>query len=617
MSFIGELKRRNVVKVAVVYLVAAWLILQVAEILFGALELPPSTMRVVLAILILGLPLALIFSWIYEMTPEGLKRESEITPEQSITAHTGQRINTVIIVLLVAAIALVAIDRLIPETAAPVEQLEDDPFAPQEIEDRSIAVLPFADLSPESDQAYFSDGIAEEILNVLVRVDDLSVASRTTSFGFKGQESLGIPYMAEKMRVRHILEGSVRKSGDAVRVTAQLIDASNDKHLWSETYDRTLSAESIFAIQDEIARAIVTALGIVMDDDSSIQRQADTKNLGAYEAYLEANQLFLSRLDLRRSMQLFEQAVAEDPQFARAWAGMSAVAAVSPSWLITDRDYFAISDEAANKALELDDSLALPYAVLGLNATNEMPINFEKSLEFLEQSLARNAKEATTYLWRGMNFMRIGYFDKALADFGRCLELDPQYELCRRHYANTLLFKGEHDRGLDVFLQGIEKGFVGGDAGYLNLLAARGERAAVLLAIAEGNRRAGETALVEIEVRAIFDPDYDFAAERPRIEAAYESIYGEPIDWLAHPGMPMRFRNYDAVHDTTLPFYWAPYPEKWRNSEHPRRLIIESNIPLHWRKHGFPAHCKPVGDDDFKCDIRGLHEKKRTTGWVN
>ena len=199
----------------------------------------------------------------------------------------------------------------------------ESPEAP--INDLSIAVLPFADLSPGGDQEYFSDGIAEEILNVLVRIEDLKVASRTTSWGFKGQEALGIPFMAEKMNVRHVLEGSVRKSGDTVRITAQLIDADTDQHLWSETYDRTLTAESVFEVQDDIAKAIVEQLGIIMDTDAiAPSHAADTKDINAYELYLEASQLFAERRSLPRAIDLFEQAVATDPSFARAWAGLAA-----------------------------------------------------------------------------------------------------------------------------------------------------------------------------------------------------------------------------------------------------------------------------------------------------
>ena len=191
-SFYEELNRRNVIKVAVLYVVASWLVLQVAELLFDALDPPGSWLRLVLALLILGMPLVLVFAWVFELTPEGVRLEKDVDRSRSITTQTGKRINVVIVTLLVLAIALVGLDRLIPEAVAVAEEVPAEnevACAPA----RSIAVLPFADLSPEGDQGYFSDGIAEEILNMLVRIDGLKVASRTTSWGFKGQEALGIP----------------------------------------------------------------------------------------------------------------------------------------------------------------------------------------------------------------------------------------------------------------------------------------------------------------------------------------------------------------------------------------------------------------------------------------
>ncbi|MDA0707362.1 MAG: hypothetical protein O2907_08730 [Proteobacteria bacterium] len=231
MSSFEELKRRNVIRVAILYLVSSWVLLQLTDVLSPLLNVPESVGSIVVLLLILGFIPVVIFAWAYEMTPEGVKRQEDIDRSQSITAQTGKRINTLIIALLVVAIAVVAVDRMLPEAvpvAVPVASSEaESPTVPA----KSIAVLPFADLSPEGDQEYFSEGIAEEILNVLVRIEGLKVASRTTSWGFKGQEALGIPNIAGKMNVRHVLEGSVRKSGDSVRITAQLIDAATDQHL--------------------------------------------------------------------------------------------------------------------------------------------------------------------------------------------------------------------------------------------------------------------------------------------------------------------------------------------------------------------------------------------------
>jgi adenylate cyclase len=358
VSLFAELKRRNVIRVAVLYLVSSWVLLQLTDVLASLLNAPDSAGSIVVLLLIIGFIPVVIFAWVYEMTPEGLKRETDIDRSQSQTPETGKKINTVIVVLLVIAIGGLIADRLVPESSVDVDVvLADSAEAP--IDALSIAVLPFADLSPGGDQEYFSDGIAEEILNVLVRIEDLKVASRTTSWGFKGQEALGIPFMAEKMKVRHVLEGSVRKSGNTVRITAQLIDADTDQHLWSETYDRTLTAESVFEVQDDIAQAIVEQLGIIMDADAVVpSHAADTKDINAYELYLEAWQLFVERRSLPRAIGLFEQAVATDPSFARAWAGLAAIYNVAPGWGILDRDYRTLAREAAETAIELNPELS-------------------------------------------------------------------------------------------------------------------------------------------------------------------------------------------------------------------------------------------------------------------
>ena len=286
-----ELKRRNIFRVAGVCAVVGWILMQVVAVMTPALNLPDWVDSFFAMALIIGFPVAVLLAWAFEMTPEGVKRTEHVKDADSITGQTGRRLDFAILGGLVVVGVLVVGNRFIPQRVV-APDVTVQAVAEETVEDTSIAVLPFADLSPSGDQEYFSDGIAEEILNVLVRVDNLKVASRTSAFGFKGQEALGIPTIAKRLNVRHVLEGSVRKSGEMLRITAQLIDASNDKHLWSQTYDRKLTTENIFAIQDEIANEIVKQLGIVMGGNGSgapiVSVKADTKNLNAYELYLQA-----------------------------------------------------------------------------------------------------------------------------------------------------------------------------------------------------------------------------------------------------------------------------------------------------------------------------------------
>jgi len=603
MSLFQELKRRNVIRIAILYLVSSWVLLQLADVLSSLLNAPEAAGSIVVMLLMLGFFPALIFAWVYEMTPEGLKREVDVDRSQSQTPETGKKINTVIVVLLVIAISGLIADRLIPETSVAEDPVvAESPEAP--INDLSIAVLPFADLSPGSDQEYFSDGIAEEILNVLVRIEGLKVASRTTSWGFKGQEALGIPFIAEKMNVRHVLEGSVRKSGENVRITAQLIDADTDQHVWSETYDRTLTAESIFEVQDDIAQAIVEQLGIIMEGDAvAPSHSADTKNINAYELYLEAWQLFVERRSLPRAIDLFEQAVAADPSFARAWAGLSAIYNVAPGWGIIDRDYSTLAREAAETAIQLNPELSLPYAVLALDMNLDWPVDYEQSLALFDEALARNPKNTTAYLWRTVVYLDLGYFDRAERDARQCLEIDPAYEICRSFLALAALFSGDTERALEIHETTLRHGFYGNSTPFLFLYAATGEERTALIALTANNAGRGINKATAYEYRALTDPAFDYEAEKSLIEQAYfRAGAAEPDFGPTNSDYLFIYRQYDQLRISDLAYWWFPYPLEFRNSPHRKRLMREIGMPEYWRKHGFPPQCQPLGEDDFECD---------------
>ena len=617
MSFIQELKRRNVTKVAAVYVVASWLILQAAELLFDAMNVPQEWLRFLIAILMLGFPLVLVFSWVFELTPEGVKLEKDIDRDSSIAPHTGKRINTVIIVLLVLAVASIAADRLIPEKAAePVAIVAEEVAAEPTTAENSIAVLPFADLSAAGDQEYFSDGIAEEILNVLVRIDGLEVASRTTSFGFKGQESLGIPFIAEKMSVRHVLEGSVRKSGDTVRITAQLIDAQSDKHLWSETYDRTLSAESIFEIQDEIAGAIVEQLGALMNTSgvggSGVRAAADTQDLEAYELYLKAHKFFIERSDVEQAIELFELAVETDPGFARAWAGLAASYFVAPGWVGGERDFSALTINAANTAIGLNPDLALPYAALGGEFTLRRPLDFEAGFKMFDEALLRDPKEATTMLWRGIAKMALGYFDRAEKDLDRCLELDPDYDNCRRFLAAVKLVSGDPAEAERLYELGLQNGFIGPTQLFQFYYLEQGNRIAVLSELAYLAARSYGADMVDPIFTAMVDRNFEFEDVRENVEAIQRAFDGTDVDWDEDSYLSFAFRNYTNEYDLDQQFWWFPYPADFRESPERKELIRSHGFERYWREHGFPPQCWPVGDDDFECEV--TVPKKRPSG---
>jgi len=296
MSFVEELKRRNVFRVAIAYVIIAWLILQVGDTLAPALHLPESVNTALAFFLILGFPVAIILAWAYELTPEGLKKEKDVDRSNSITHVTGRKLDYFIIAVLVLALGYFAFDKFVldPSRDAELVQATTEAVTEQATEsreaetaDKSIAVLPFVNMSDDASNEYFSDGISEEILNALAKVKDLKVAGRTSSFAFKTR-SEDLRTIGEALRVSHILEGSVRKSGIQVRVTAQLVKADNGYHLWSQTYDRELT--DIFAIQDEIAAEILIQLKAQLLDEERQLLASQPTDSEVYDLYLLARQ---------------------------------------------------------------------------------------------------------------------------------------------------------------------------------------------------------------------------------------------------------------------------------------------------------------------------------------
>jgi len=249
MSFIKELKRRNVIRVAIAYAIAAWLLIEITATTFPILKLPDWSVTLVTVLVLIGFPLALILAWAFELTPEGIKKEKDVDRSQSITHITGRKLDFMIITVLVLALVYFAYDEFVIEPAQEeaIASTQAEAVSETDTPEMSIAVLPFVNISADPEQEYFSDGITEEILNALAGVRELAVTSRTSAFAFKGK-SMSIPEIAQQLGVAHVLEGSVRKSGTRLRITAQLIDVASDKHLWSETYDRELT--DIFAVQD-------------------------------------------------------------------------------------------------------------------------------------------------------------------------------------------------------------------------------------------------------------------------------------------------------------------------------------------------------------------------------
>jgi TolB-like protein/Tfp pilus assembly protein PilF len=603
MSFFEELKRRNVIRVAIAYAVGAWLLLQLTDVLVDLLGLPDTAGKYVILLLVIGFPLALFFAWAFEMTPEGIKREAEVDRNASITHQTSRKLDRSIIAILALAVAFFIYERFSgpeptePQVASPTSaDGKTENAAPNAPVEPSIAVLPFLNMSADPEQAYFSDGIAEELLNLLVRVDGLKVASRTSSFVYKG-ENLNIPAIASELKVDHILEGSVRKAGDRVRITAQLIDVASDRHLWSDTFDRELN--DIFAIQDEIANAIVDALkdqlGVGL---AAVNVEQSTENLDAYELYLKGRGLFIARQNLDVSTAVLRKATELDPEFAEAWETLAAAESVSASWLASDGiDHYSLSFAAANRALELDPDLSMAYAVLAQVPAPDW--NHLAAMDLLDTAVRNDPKNATAYLWRAINFYEIGHFERAIADFEQCLAIDPAYLNCKQHMAAAYLFWGKTTQAVRVFEETLEENFHSVDDIFVSHYVKSGQMVTAYLL---GNTAVfGDYAPLRDWIEAIQNPEQNHSARIARWERWAEA-QNFPFCSLSALIVALRVdRCYEGVFEGAFRMMWHPDAAYFRNTPAFKELINRYSMS-YWQKYGFPPQCRDLGDGDFDCD---------------
>lgn len=467
MQIINELKRRNVFKVGFAYVIVAWLVAQVLQLVFESFGTPDWAIKTVLVLLATGLPFALFFAWAFELTPDGLKREQDVDRSQSIAPQTGSKLNRMITLVMAIALAYFAYDKFVMsgdrETAmveattqsvneeAVVEAVTSGVDASEIVmaeSDKSIAVLPFVNMSSDPEQEFFSDGISEELLNGLAKIDSLKVAARTSSFSFKGQ-NLPIGEIAGVLGVDHILEGSVRKAGQQIRITAQLIRVSDGFHMWSETYDRELV--NIFAIQDEITTAIVSELRLRLTDQSQTA-SSTTRNPEAYQEYLKGRYFWNLRQkeNLYLAIERFERAVELDPAYHDAWLGLGESWVLLPVWEFNDEkapEQMENARRAAEKALELNPKSGRALAVLGYKYMLEL--KWRESLDNFELGLKYGPEDATIWHWYAASLSGVGKSEDDMIAMEKALELDPRSRVIGTSAADHLIIAGEYDKALD------------------------------------------------------------------------------------------------------------------------------------------------------------------------
>jgi TolB-like protein/tetratricopeptide (TPR) repeat protein len=612
-----QLKQRNVFRVAVLYLVVCWLILDPVHVVFHMLDFPIWANQLVVMLMAVGFPAVLIFAWVYEITPEGLKPTVEVPHSDSIRKVTGRKLDRAIIAVLAAALAYFVVDkfwmskhlersaRITPAASATSARTGSLTFAPSP---HSIAVLAFSDLSAEGNQGYFADGISEEILNVLAHVNGLKVASRTSSFQFR-KSDLGATEIAQKLGVRHILEGSVRKAGDTVRISAQLIDASTDQHEWSQSFDRPLSTANLFAIQDEIAQSIVTHLAATMGDGADVAkpvaRKADTADEDAYDLYLKGRALFIARTEqnLRAAIAPLKAAVARDPKFARAWEMLGAVLVTGGSWSISDPADVQAGADAIDMALRLDPNLSLAYAVHGELQVKMIPdrgaVGWDNLIANYSRAIEHDGTNATAYAWLGATLAALGYLDRAVQEYQRCLEIDPAYELCRRATAAVYLYLGRADDALRLYELGLENGYLENDLDFAPTLAAHGDRFGLLYIL--GRAYHDDPQLIRPLFRALTDPtfsEHDRQDALTLVDRARNTRLIPTALWM------LKAYNKAIAVPTDYPEplnWWAREDPAWLKSQSRKDSMQRWHLPEYWRKHGFPPQCRPIGGSDFEC----------------
>jgi TolB-like protein/Tfp pilus assembly protein PilF len=489
LSLFNELKRRNVLRVAAAYAVASWLVIQVVETVFPAFGFGDAAVRIVTIVVAIGLIPALIFSWAFEITSEGLKKEKDVDRSQSISPQTGKKLDRMIMVVLALALGLFAFDKFVlseSREASIAEEARQEGRSEAMVESyggNSIAVLPFVNMSDDAANEYFSDGISEELLNLLTKIPELRVAARTSSFFYKDKlDTITLAEVAQKLQVVYLLEGSVRKSGNRVRITVQLIKADDGFHLWSQTFDRTL--DNIFTIQDEIASEVVGHLKITLLGDAPTVWETDPQ---AYALYLQGRHLrrLGSTAGIERAQVLLQKALDIDPDFAAAWGELGFVY-ISQANTVNLRpidEGNTLAREAINNALAINPEYALAHAGLGwiaMTYDNDLTAaarHLERAMQLEpgNTEIIRRAARLSVALGRldeaialvniavasdpvnpqlhsnlALFYIYAERWDKVIASMRTTLTLSPGYVVAQYDIGTALLFKGEPQAALEA-----------------------------------------------------------------------------------------------------------------------------------------------------------------------
>jgi TolB-like protein len=601
-NFFAELKRRNVYKIAVAYIVGGWALSEGISQVFPVFDVPNGIIRLIVILIIAGLPVALVLAWMFEITPEGIKRTAIADAMPASAKPKKHRWLYVVVIGAAISIGLFFLGRY---TAG------NKLAASAGTSNKSIAVLPFSDLSPNRDQESFADGTAEEILNALAHVKDLKVVGRASSFFYKGK-NVSLKQIGSELGVANILEGSVRKQGDQVRITSALTRAADGLQLWSKTYNGTLA--NIFDLQESFARDIARELNVVLGDPSQSRiMEKPTENAQAYALFIEAQTLVSQRVgdSLPRAISLLEEATRLDPNFARAWAKLAVALAVEPQYAAADwQTNWAAAEPAARRAIALDPKSAEAYAALGYIDFSRR--RYREMVDPAQRAVAIDPNDITANFWLANQLAATGRGTEAEAVNDRALNADPgnalivyyKATLRWRHSDNVATLKlakrtealgsplaglvlceftwreGDHDRSAEQFSRGFgafRTGFSKEELGAI-YRGVYGDEAA---------RKAGLAVVAR-------NPQDQFAG-------TLLLMLGEPEQSFAYFE-----RSGTGLSDGYLNFLWLPEDYSRKARQHPAFQSFAKQIGLvdYWKQNRWPDLCQPVpekGPDAFTC----------------
>jgi TolB-like protein/Tfp pilus assembly protein PilF len=599
MAFWQELKRRRVGKVAVAYGAVAWGVTEAASVVLPALYVPEWAMTFIVVFLLVGFPIAMVLAWVFDATPDGIQRTEplpDVPPRNRVLTRAAYG--------AAVLIAMAGLAYLLYERGLGRAQAADG--------HSSIAVLPFANLSGDPAQDYFSDGMSEELLNLLARVPGLQVAARTSAFAYKGK-NVDIRQVGRELGVETVLEGSVRQAAGEVRITAQLIDAETGFHLWSETYDRKL--EDIFAVQDEIAQAIVERLRIQLapkEQQLAQREQPPTRDVEAYELYLQGQAIWKRRGEdnLRRAIELYQQALARDPAFARAHAALASAYVVLPGYSEAEDDeeqFLPKAEDAARQALAIDPKIGEAHAVLAqINSDRGNLLDAESGF-FFAISLEPNAP--TPHHWYSILLNKVGRLDEALEQARRAFELDPSSPILASNLANAYLLRGEDSAALRYQKLAEELGLDNRKNGVAAMIALREKHwDDAKRLFAQQDLPPEIQSVIPTWIDAIADP-----AKRPAVVAAMRAFdpdvatqadFIQPYLQLGETDLVYRIMldalekdrtawvdEWDAMH------LWSVDAAKFRRDPRFGEVAQRMGLVDYWKQYGYPDACQPGTSD--------------------